>query len=462
MAKIKTGGSVTGFQNVNSSFAALTALSQTITESGYARQADKYGHEAIVSAEGRLNVGTDTPLFYESVDSGGATANPNNWTYSQLNLAHAIVDGFIVMNSAAATTINSYTILTSKRRFQTMAEFSLKHTMGFKTPNVPQANATMEFGFGFVATTAAPTLSGAYLRYATDGTVKAVARWTTTESTVNLASIPAINAVHMLEVKLNRRDVEFYLNGLLVATIGASGNAIPMVPTRMPVFWRIYTGATVPALAPQLFICLDYVALGDANIVRPWNTYNASNGRGLVQNSFSPFTQLAQWPNATQPATITPINTAAVGTYTTPGGLFVINAPGVGTTDLILFAYQVPDGQQALVSGIVISMIVTGGAVATTASAFEWGLSVNSSAASMATADLAGSTSAPKRIGLGVRSFQLAAAIGATVADIQINFPVEMACESGHFIHIFFKPILGTATAGATFSGSATLIGAQE
>ena len=435
----------------------------TNTQAGFGKLTDGLNN-ATISREGRLRIGRDILHFYESVDYGGATVNTNNWLISQLTMTQAISSGFIVLNTAALTTINTYSIITSNKQPQILTEFPLATRWALKTPNVPQANATMEFGLGFVATTAAPTGAGVYFRYdASDSTFRCIANWSGTETKSAALTNPSINVVHFFDLVISHNNVDCYVDDVLVASIVPAANAVPMVPTHIPAFARVYTGAGIPATAPQLFVSFVSVVNRGGDLQKNWMHQNAAFARNLVAapSSVGTFSQLTQWANTTQPAAITAVNTC-VGAYTTPGGLYILNAVVTGTTDLCVFSYQIPVGFQLYITDAWISIMNTTVAVATTASVFQWALACNSSATSLATADSAGITWQPRRVPMGLQSFPIAAAVGATVPEIVRHFDVPLTCESGRFLHVLYKPTIGTATATETFTGLVGLVGYFE
>jgi hypothetical protein len=446
---IKSGSSGT-LANVDANNNLNVNLPAVATQAGFTKQTDVNAHSVSVSPEGRVNTGRDTLLFYEPTD--GAALNTNNWTVSQLTMTQAVTSGFLVLNSAPITTNGTYSIVTSNKSFEALAEVPLKLRIALKTPNTPQASATMEFGFGTaVATTVAPTLAGAYFRYANDGTFRAVANWGGSEVQSSVLTVPSINQLHCFDIRINHMNVEFFVDDVLVATITPSANAHPMDPTHLPIFARVYSTGT-PALAPQLLISHVAVTSADADLCKNWRDQSAGMSKNIVQSPVTTFSQVTQWANTTQPTTFTPVN-IGTGAFTTLGGEYIMNSVATGATDLVLFAYQVPAGYQLYLTDMWITAMNTGAAVAVSATVLQWGLAVNSSAVSMATADSAGTTWQPRRIPIGSQAFPIAAAIGAVAPDIVRTFTTPIVCDSGRYVHVFFKPVIGTATASQTITG---------
>lgn len=397
---------------------------------------------------GRLSVGSDTPLLYEDVN--GASLNTNNWITANTTMTIAVASAFIVLNSAAITTLSTHCNITSIKQIHQFTDFATTLRWLAKTPNVPQTNATMEMGMGFVATTGAPTSSGAFFRWSIDGLFYACVMWSGTELKTSIA-IPSINTVHSFEIKVGHGGVDFYVDDVYMTTVSPAANAVPMVPTRIPLFARVYTAASAPAVAPQLFISMAVANLSNMNAGRTWHGTLACLGQGHPTNPVTTFSQLTQWANGAQPSTITPANAASTA-YTTPGGLYVMTALAASVTDVAVFAFLVPTGYQMIIKGIWITINNGVVAVATSATILEWFLAVNSSALTMATAD-GTNTWQPRRVPVGVQSFAIAAAVGAEGREIQRTFEVPVICESGRYVHVGFKPLSGTATATELFNG---------
>lgn len=164
-------------------------------------------------------------------------------------------------------------------------------------------------------------------------------------------------------------------------------------------------------------------------------------------------TQTANHANSTDPTSATLSNTAAG--YTTLGGRYQFLAPGTAATDYALFGFQVPTGFRLLITGVTISIVNTGAAVAVTATILDWSLGLKSTAVSLATASL-------RRIPLGTQGFVIGAAIGATAPDIVRQFSPEQVAQPGEFVHIIVEVPLGTATASEVIRGDVTIHGFFE
>lgn len=430
-------------------------LPTVTSQAGYARLTDVYGHAPAVSAEGRLSVGVDRLMFRDTVD--GSVVDTNRWVQSQLTMTQAISSGFLTLNSSASTAINTYSIISSTKQPPMGAPYGTRISWYLKTPNIPQANATMEVGLGFVATTAAPTTSGAYFRWKTDGTFIVAVNWSGTEAQSSALSIPSINVVHLFEIHINRESVEFYVDNALVATMLPAGNALPFVPTHIPLFARVYTAGVIPSVAPQLFVALASAETMDTVAHMSWQDMLAGMWQGANQSPVTPFVATANHANSTSPVSATLSNTAAG--YTTLGGRYQFAAPAGAATDFALFGFQVPVGYQLFIDSVDITSINTGAPVAITATILDWAIAVGSSAVSLATAEAPPATWGPKRTSLGLQGFLMSAGIGQGAADITRLFNTPLVCDSGRFVHIIVQVPVGTATASQVIRGDVVIIG---
>jgi hypothetical protein len=344
-----------------------------------------------------------------------------------------------------------------------MTEFSNRYPWIFKTPNVPQANATIQFGVGFVATTAAATGSGAFFEYNPDGNFYAVAMWSGVRVQSAALTIPTANTLYFAEVVITSQNVKFYLSSgatkTLIATVGAGGNAVPMVPTHIPLFARVFNGAGVPSDAPQLFFSYAAAVQMDANINKLWPHALAGMQRSLTVSPVTPFLSTLQHVNSTSPASATLNNTTSTYAATIIGGRFQFAAPLGAATDYIVFAYLVPTGYQAIITGVSLRLVNTGAAVATTATILDWSIAVNSSAVSLATTDSPPTSWGPSRIPIGIQSFIVGAAIGTAADEIVVSFDSPVCCESGRYFHLIVQAPVGTATASQVLRGDFLPIG---
>lgn len=455
MSIILKSGSSGNLADVDANQQLKVALASTLANAGFAKFGGLKGDGvtpgvAGISEDGRIKVAQDSIIMYEPVD--GTTINTNLWVQSQLTMTQAQASGFLTLNSGGITTINTYSILTSSKVAKFLSEFPLYAHFRCKTPNSTEINKTIEIGFGTAATTAAPT-DGAFFRWNSAGEFRCVINNGGAETLSAAVTIPSVSTVHTFEIIFKYDEVNFLVDEVLAATIAVpSGISAPTSGTAQTFFARCYTGGTAPSLGPQLSIAEVILIQLDVNNNKLWNHQLA----GFFRNALtapSTFAQAANWANSTAPASATLSNTAAG--YTTLGGLWQFAALAGAATDYALFGFQVPAGYVLHVTGIRISSINTGATVATTATILQWGLGVNSTAVSLATAGL-------YRVPLGMQGFLVGDLIGKTPADIDRTFNTPIVVESGRFLHVILTVPVGTATASEIFRGTVSIEGYFE
>ena len=113
------------------------------------------------------------------------------------------------------------------------------------------------------------------------------------------------------------------------------------------------------------------------------------------------------------------------------------------------------------ITGIKLTAVNTGVAVATTASVIQWSLAFGHTAVSLATAEAA-TTKAARRQPLGVQSFAIADPVGKAaqrVGSASFGKGGELFANPGEFVGIIVKAPVGTATATETFRGVVAFFG---
>lgn len=413
-----------------------------------------------VGPMGRLATGVQTLELFDSID--GAAVNSNIWNQpapTTFTIAQNATTGFMVLNSGASIAANAQCQINSIKRIQLINTFVPQVRILFKTPNVPQANATIEMGFGTASGTTAPT-DGAFFRWSSASEFRCVCAFNSVETTSAALTAPTVNVVHTSHLVFRGTKVEFWVDEVLLAEVSAAaGNPNPTSSSRVPIFARIYNGAISPVLAPELHIGAVSEWRNDLNTNKLWPTQMATIGRGAYQSPVTTFAQTSNHANSTSPTSATLSNTAAG--YTTLGGRFQFAAPAGAATDFALFGFQVPADYQLIITGIRISSANTGAAVATTATIMDWSIGVNSSAVSLATTDTA-TTWAPRRIPVGHQGWIIGAAIGAQAENIDLQFDTPIVVDGGRFFHAIVQIYVGTATASQVIRGDVMVSGYFE
>lgn len=440
---------------VNANKELQVALSEDKDDAGFAKILDSGGNEVSVTENGALSVSLDSLIFIEQVD--GSALNPYKWTTSVSGMTITQAAGFITLNAAAATTANAYAILQSVAAIPLFGHLPTRLTCQLKAPVPAQANFTMEFGIGTVATNAAPS-DGAYFRWTPATEFRAIIN-NGSEVPSAALSQPTTNNCTLFDIIIVEDLVQFFIDDEKVAEIEVPiGLAYPVNSGRLPIFLRVYNGSSTPAQAPQL-------ALGQLVVVqegvaqnRAWPEFLAMMGQGGYQLPVSPFGQTGNHANSASPSTIaTGSQSNTVAAYATPGGQFALAAPTGAATDILVFAFQVPANYQGVIKGITIDTVNTGAAVLGTATVLNWFAAVNSSAASLATAESPPTTYGPKRVELGMQAFSVGDLMGKQATQVRAVFEIPLICDGGRYLQIGVQIPVGTATASQVLRGIARI-----
>lgn len=464
-----TSGNIAEVDSVNNLLVTLpqSVNSTNSTRVGYAFLACGPQNKALTTfgPMGRLATGAQTMELFDPID--GAAINSQVWTTTAttMTIAQNSTTGFLVLNSAAINTINTACQITSIKQIQLINTFVPTIRILFKTPNVPQANATIELGLLEASGTTAPT-NGAFFRWSSASEFRCVTAFNSVETQSAALAAPSVNAVHTSHITFRGTKVEFWIDEVLVAEVtNPAGNPTPTNNSRIVVSARIYNGGTAPVTAPELHLAAFSLWRNDLQTNKLWPSQMVSIGRGIGRSPATPYAQTANHANSTSPTSATLSNTAAG--YTTLGGRFQFAAPAGTATDFALFGFQVPTGFQMFITDFRFDSINTGAAIATTATIIDVGVGLNASAVSLATVDNFASgtnTYAPVRIPLGQASWAVGDAIGTASRSGAINVDLQTPWvnDSARFFTVIIQVYVGTATAAQVIRGDCFIGGYFE
>lgn len=402
----------------------------------------------------------------------GATANVQKWLATAATFAQAQTTlGGYNLTSTGSTAAAAHSNITSLRLFTKYQRVPLQIKARIRHNIV--ANSFGDFGFGVPATTTQMVPNGTQVRFLTSGSIQLVQTINSVEvASTNVLSLVASNG-NTVGAALNMSNA-YYTSGYFVydlivdddnavVTIQDTqtgeliGQGVLAVPkdqykmwgaTALPVYFRAVNSST-PTTSPLFFIT-------DVQVLATDLAYNfdASQLAGHLHLSAGrqPFTgaQNENHTNNTAPTSATLSNTAAG--YTTLGGKFQFAAVAGAETDYALFGFTVPAGSRFACEGLRIDTVNTGAAVATTATLLEWAAGFNNAAVSLASGVLV-------RRQLGLQTFPIGAAIGAQATPIDVLFGTPEVVESGRFLHVIVKSMLGTATASQIIRGQVLVRG---
>ncbi len=423
-----------------------------------------------VDRKGNLLTGNYNPELSEPFE--GATVNVQKWLTSNTTFvpAQTTIGGYS-FNSTSLTTTGAVAILQSLRVFYKMPRVPLQGKVRLRHAMV--ANGVGDLGFGIPSGTTLVVPNGAVFRITSSGIIQGVITYNNAEIAIaNIVSNVATNgntiggnlnmsaayytsSYFVYDVILDDDDALFTIQdtttGELIGSLRIPvPNSVQKMwgATALPFFLRSFNNGT-PSTA-SVFIATELQGL-TLDMAIQMDASQVAGNLGLTIGR-NPFTgaQLTNHTNSSAPASATLSNTAAG--YTTPDGKFQFVAVAGAETDYALFAFQLPAGSKFLCEGVKIDAYNMGAAVATTATLLEWALGFNSSAVSLATANII-------RRHVGVQSFAVGAAIGAKADSIDLNFVTPEVVESGRFLHVILKMPVGTATASQIIRGIVTLKG---
>jgi hypothetical protein len=413
--------------------------------------------EAIrVSAQGRLSVGQPVMLMNEA------------FNYTALNSALfqapvttqtvTVAGGTLNLNASAITTLSTVSRVATYAFFPFQADFATFATWDMSLSVAPQVNTTIEAGFGQCSASTAPT-DGAFFRYDTTGTLKAVLNNNGTEFTSSALTAPSVGVMHRYKIIAENDRVLFYIDGLCQATIASpSGLGMPMYAQAQPYFVRTYHAASAPALANVVKIGYVFIGLQDAAGLGKDNaTIAAIGGRhgsqGQSGNTMGS-TALATNSLAVGAGAAMTNTTAALGVGL--GGQFTFLPTLAAGTDGILCSYLNPiptsaiPGKTLYITGVrvqgVVAVVLAGNA---TPVIMEYGIAYGHNALSLATTETA-TTKAPRRQFIGFETYGAAAALGTLGSQgVLMPFKSPIAVNPGEYVAITAKNIGVVTTTGA-------------
>lgn len=424
----------------------------------------------------RLKVGLDTILFSETFNH--TTQNTSNWSYTFATMtASQPGAGTVNFGTVQGTTSAHGAFLRTFQYFPLYGSAPLiaRFTMGQFTASLV-TNEEFCFGFGLPGSAVILPTDGAYLSLSTAGLVMYLQNSGGTTASGVLASLDsfASGQLYKMTMIIGERQVEVWRDDVLLGTLDMpSGQGQPFQQVSLPVFMQKRNVGAV-SNTNTMRVSDITVLLNDVQIQQPlshqaavWGQMAYQGQNGSTVGSTQAIGTITTGSSAI-PTSAAGSNTAANATGL--GGTGAINAAAGGATDYIATSYQNPAstinvvGHTLYITGVRISAINTGAAVATTPTTLQWAIGFGHTAVSMQTAETASfataTTKTPRRILLGFQSAAVGAAIGAVYSpDIVMQFNSPIAVRPGEFINTFFKQIIGTATASQTITYIVTFDG---
>jgi hypothetical protein len=414
--------------------------------------------------DGSMVAARENMLFYDSVE--GAAVDTNKWIQSTTTQTITQSAANILFNAGSSVATTTGALQVTHRRFAQMPRSALV----FRTRVRATAHFTnnqLQFGFGLPASqTAIGAADAAFWRKDATGQWLPVVSiggaenlGTPISNATFIASVPTTDYA-WFEVFLEESRATFSIvtqTGVNVNTqvVEFPPNVSSFQSTHMAAFLHcLNTGATGTAV--QMFVSGVAIYEVDGSVlIDPFEAQSGMEYNSLT--SPTAYTQAAQWANSADPAAAVLSNTAA--SYATLGGIFIgpTPTPGGAVTDFSFFSWTNPAPYQFYVTGVKISSINRGVAIATTATVLQWGLALNASSGSLASA----APYTPMRIAIGQQTFAIGTAIDAppTPAEVSLDLKPAYAVQPGRTAIIILRIPIGTATASGFLRGTVAVTG---
>jgi hypothetical protein len=413
------------------------------------------------SSDFRLRVGTDT-LLYDHTPTETSPDTTRMKISGITTMTTTMASGFIALNAGAAATVSgNFVSWSTNKVFRIRGASTLYVEIEANFSGTPIANQIVEIGLYLPTAGIAPT-DGVWIQVDSTGIKGIISSGGTTTATGVIATIAA-NVNYHFTLSISDQDVEFWRDDILLADIEVpTGQASPCLTDSLPVTLMQRNSGTVSASGQAITkvgnIC---VSAGDLAYNKAFTHQMAGIGHsGYQAQAGATMGTTAAFPNATAATTLTGTALSqTVANVTGLGGQANITAAVAGI-DGIITAYQVPVGsitqppRNLTITGIKISSINVGAAVATTASVLAWSLAFGATGAtipSLAQAEAVALTAVTakswRRVPLGFQAWAVAAAIGAQATDIVLMFDSPIVVMPGEWVAAVAKFVVGTATA---------------
>lgn len=417
---------------------------------------DAYLKSPETSSDYRLRVGVDS--VWDDDNFNYVAQNSSKHKYTSTTMTMTWAGGFLNTNGSSITTTATAAQIQTYRHFPLQGGGGVYCEVALALSNNMPTNTNIDFGLFLPAAagTSLP-LDGVYFRANSSGVFGILNNNGTETTTAAFTFTPAINRVYKFNLSISDSEVEFWIDNVLYGEIPKPNNTGSVFYAGSCPFAIRHHHTGAASAVVQAKIANYTIGVADMDNVRLWASNKVGQGLSAIQAP-SGFTQgmTANFANSAAATSATLSNTAAG--YSTLGGRFQFAAVAGAETDYALFGFQntAPTtsitGRNLVVRGIWIDTINTGAAVATTGTVLEWALGVGSTAVSLATTEAAAAR-APRRLGLGIQSFAVGAAIGAAANRIDVNLDAPVVVEPGAFLHVILKMPVGTATASQVIRG---------
>ena len=410
----------------------------------------------------RERVGADLILDTETFNY--TAQNTGKHQYNNTTMTNAWAVGGMTTNSSGGgiVTANTATIFSTYAMFSLPATGTLCMDVELSFSAAMTTNTTVQFGLfraDFSTFPYTPT-DGVYFEVTSAGMFGVLNYNGTTTSSAAFTFTPTVNKKHKYRVCTSVREVEFWIDDVLYATVETpTANGQPFASVSQCFAIRHAIGAS-PAAGSFQTVLGDYtVYVGGPVFDRDFGVQgNACYGsyQGLSGGTMG---SLATYPNSADPTPTVPTNTSAALGTGLGGQVREVDTLAV-TTDGIILSYQVPagtvsvQGRRLRLTGVTIQSALITAAASGGPYVAQWSLAFGHTAVSLATTETA-TSKAPRRIPLGVQSLTAAQLLAPIVQleTIRRVFLNPIYINPGEFVAVVKKKVgtvpVGTATTPA-------------
>lgn len=432
------------------------------------------------SPDSRIRMGLDYRLFDDVFNY--SAQNTSTWYYQFATLTASLPGaGFLQFSTVQGTTASHGAYMRTKQYFPMIntAPLAAEFYIGQATAQMV-ANEVFIAGFGAPSAAVTIPTDGVWFRLTSGGGFEGVLSYNSSVVTTQFdVAVPltdfATGTMYKVTVVVGEREVEYWIDDVFIGHLDIPvTQGMPWLQGSLPIFMQKYNVGAVSNTNIMRVSRVGVTTL-DVDLQRAWGQTQAIAGSACYQgqNGHTMGTT-ALLPNATGATTVTGAALAqATALATGLGGQAGITAavPGV---DGWVTAYLNPaatiniTGRNLVITGVHISSINIGAAVATTPSTLQWSIAFGGTQLdSLATAE-GGSFStatvkAARRVAVGLQSWVVGAAIGAQAQELDQDFsaaPIVVA--PGEYLGAVAKFIQGTATASQVIWAVVTFRGYFE
>lgn len=404
----------------------------------------------------RLRVGTDTLCLSEVFNY----SNPDyaRWRYSTVGAGtntHIPNSDYLKITPAATTTNIGAMIRTCKHFLlvdsgATYVEWVATYVSSSVTNNI------MELGAGIVANPTASFADGVCFRWDATGSLRAVTNYNGVERISTPLSAPATGSLARYVMSITDREVEYWIDDVLQTRLFASSsNGGVCSQTSLYAYARCNNSGAASSIQ-ELKVASICTSRGDWALDKSWSSQASGGGNNIIEGAsgFISTSGSANIVNSTSASIIIPV-TGSESAYQFTGGDFKFAPIASSETDYAVFAYQVPTAsvdrtaRTLYITGVSIFSWLEGLPIPAGSASLnlQWSLGVGSTAATLITTDLSGTSGpaggtgskATRRAHLGVQFWPVGSSAGTLGQTIDCSHAVPYIVNSGEYLHIIVK-----------------------